>query len=239
VIEATLDYRAELIMLDVAADLYGGNEIVRAEVRAFIRALNAMIEQTGGTIVFTGHVSQSGIKTEGGHSASTDWSNGVRTRWYLDRPKVEDGGVFDPDTRQFTRKKANFASIGDIVKLRRSPAGLFIPDGPSPTSAAASFRPPAGDVFLDLLDATIKEGQVVSSKSRASNFAPVLFSRRPPPARHDYLRADFERAMQQLFQDGRIKIVPYGPPSRGHEKLVRNNIEPAGVASTDDPDDPF
>jgi len=45
--------------------------------------------------------------------------------------------------------------------------------------------------------------------------------KRPASEREGYLRPDFERAMQVLLQRQMIKIVPYGPPSSGYEKLVR------------------
>ncbi len=83
VCEASLDHHAGLVTLDVAVDLFGGDEIKRRHVRAFNRLLNALADRIDGSVVVTGHVSQSGIKSDGGHSASTDWSNGVRSRPYL------------------------------------------------------------------------------------------------------------------------------------------------------------
>jgi hypothetical protein len=74
VCEAALDYQAGLVTLDVAVDLYGGDEIKRRQVRAFIRSLNNLAERIRGSVVLTGHVSQSGIQSDGGHSGSTDWS---------------------------------------------------------------------------------------------------------------------------------------------------------------------
>jgi hypothetical protein len=44
---------------------------------------------------------------------------------------------------------------------------------------------------------------------------------RPPKERGGYQRPDFVRAMQTLLQRKLIKIVPYGPPSNGYQKLVR------------------
>ena len=80
---------------------------------------------------------------------------------------------------------------------------------------------------MALLDAVTREGQNVSAKPRAGNYAPALFMRRKPNERQDYRRVDFERAMQNLLRSRRIKIAPYGKPSTGLERLVRADEEDA------------
>lgn len=80
-------------------------------------------------------------------------------------------------------------------------------------------------MFLALLDAFTAEGQHVSPKPRAGNYAPALFMTRSPKERDSYQRADFVRAMQTLLRDRKIKIVPYGPPSSGYQKLVHVGSE--------------
>lgn len=216
--EAAMDLRARLVEFDVAVDLFGGDENKRTEVRAFIRPLNTLARQIDGAVVLTSHVSQSGIKSDGAHSGSTDWSNAVRSRLYLSRPKAErDGEPADTNDRLLTRKKANFASTGDTVKLRWQ-NGLIVPDFPSTPSY---FRRSADDVFLALLDAVTKEGQRVSPNSRAGNYAPALFTKRLPRERDEHQRPDFERAMQSLFSRNLIRTDPYGPPSACTQMIVR------------------
>jgi hypothetical protein len=221
VCEAALDFHARLIVLDVAVDFFGGNEIARQEVRALFRPLNSLARKIDGALVLTSHVSQAGIRSDGGHSGSTDWSNAVRSRAYLNRPKTDDGEEADTNARLLTRKKANLASIGDAIKLHWE-NGLIVPDG---LSTPGYFRRPPDDVFLALLDAVTSEGQNVSPKPRAGNYAPALFMKRSPKEREDYRRADFERVMQALLQGRRIRIVAYGRSSWGYEKLVRTDAE--------------
>ena len=202
--EAALDLHARLVVLDVAVDLFGGNEIARQEVRAFFRPLIGLARKIDGAVVLTSHVSQAGIRSDGGHSGSTDWSNAVRSRLYLNRPKAEDSEEADTNARILTRKKANFASIGDTVKLHWE-NGLIVPDG---LSAPSYFRRSAEDVFLALLDAVTSEGQKVSPKPRAGNYAPSVFMNRRPREREDYQRVDLVRAMQGLFQRRRSRSFP-------------------------------
>jgi AAA domain len=219
--EAAMDYHVGALALDVAVDLYGGNEIMRRQVRAFMRAVVKLARMINGPVVMTGHVSQAGIQSDGGHSGSTDWSNAVRSRAYLSAQKDEGNGPVDPDARILTRKKANNARLGEMVKLRWQ-KGLFVPEATTPNY----FRRPVEDVFLALLDAVTTEGQTVSPKAKASNYAPALFMKRLPNERDDYQRADFERALQALFQRQKIKIAPYGRASWNYEKIVR--VEPEG-----------
>lgn len=222
--ESAMDHHVRGIGLDVAVDLYGGNEIARRQVRAFMRAVGKLGRLIDGPIITTAHVSQAGIQSDGGHSASTDWSNASRSRAYLSAPKEGADGPVDPDSRIFSRKKANHARIGETIKLRWQ-NGVFVPE----VRAAANFyRRSAEDVFLALLDAVSREGQKVSHKARASNYAPTLFMKRPPKDREDYQRGDFERAMQSLLRHPqRIKIAPYGKASWGNEEIVRTGAEEA------------
>jgi RecA-family ATPase len=211
--EAALDYHVGGVGFDVAVDLYGGNEIMRRQVRAFMRAIGRLARKINGPAIVTAHVSQAGIQSEGGHSGSTDWSNAARSRVYLSRPKDNED---DPDARILSRKKANHARLGETIKMRWQ-KGLFVPEA---IATANRFRRPAEDVFLALLDALNSEGQRVSPKPRASNFAPAFFMKRTAKEREDYVRADFERAMQKLLQHPqKIKIAPYG--RFGCEQLVR------------------
>jgi RecA-family ATPase len=222
VCEAAQDYHARLVVLDVAVDLYGGDEIKRRQVRAFVRTLNNLADTIAGSVVMTGHVSQAGLQSDGGHSASTDWSNAVRSRLYLGQPKDKgDGPSGDANARVFTRKKSNFAGIGDTIELHWCD-GVFMPDAPV---YASPFRRTIEDVFLHLLDAVTREGQTVSAKPKAGTYAPSIFMMRSTKERDNYRRGDFERAMQDLLQRQRIKIVPYGPPSDKTQKLIRADAE--------------
>jgi hypothetical protein len=213
--EAALDHHVGGVGFDVAVDLYGGNEIMRRQVRAFMRAIATLARKINGPAVVTAHVSQAGIQSDGGHSGSTDWSNAARSRVYLSAPKAEDSEPVDPDARVFSRKKSNHARLGDTIKLKWR-NGLFVPE----VREGSYFRRPAEDVFLALLDAVTSEGQKVSPKPRAGNFAPTFFLKRTAKEREDYGRADFERALQKLLQHPpKIKIAPYG--RFGCEELIR------------------
>jgi RecA-family ATPase len=118
VMKAVIDNRIGLLILDTAADLFGGNEIVRGHVNFFIKAVcGAYIRRAkelnfGLTVVILAHPSQAGRNSGTGESGSTGWSNAVRSRLYLTKPE---GGL--PEQRVLTRKKSNYSNSGDDVKL--------------------------------------------------------------------------------------------------------------------------
>ena len=217
VCEASLDLHARLAVLDVAVDLFGGNEIDRRKVRAFMRSLNALARQIDGAVVLTGHLSQAAIRSDGGHSASTDWSNAARSRLHLGRPKPENNEPTDVNARILTRKKANFASIGDTIKLRWK-NGLLVPEA---YSMPSYFRRSADEIFLALLDEHCATNRAVSENTKAGNYAPRLFARLSAKDRDDYREADLKDAMERLFKGRKIKNVDYGRKGDERKKIVR------------------
>lgn len=116
--KAVIDNRIGLLALDTAADLFGGNEVIRGQVNYFIKAVcGAYIRRAKEigfnlTVVILAHPSQAGRNSGTGESGSTGWSNAVRSRLYLTKP---DDGL--PEQRILTRKKSNYSAAGDDVKL--------------------------------------------------------------------------------------------------------------------------
>ena len=215
--EAAFDLHAGLIVLDVLVDLFGGDEIRGRQVRAFMRPLLGLSGELPAATVLTSHVSQAGMKSDGGHSASTDWSNASRSRLYLNRPKDEEDAEIDTDVRLLARKKANYAAIGDTIKLRWQD-GVFVPDEDAPSY----FRRPVADVFLALMDEHYAANRdPISENTHASNYAPRAFARLPARKRDDYREADFKRAMETLFADRKIVSADYGRPGDFRKKIIR------------------
>jgi hypothetical protein len=152
---------------------------------------------------------------------STAWSNTVRSRWSLARPTQDGGGRADPDERILTRRKANYASIGDEIQLRWVNGVLVRPaivHGLGGSSEAA-WRPKATEVFLTLLDRCTEANIPLSHAKTAGNSAPGVFARRSDC--HGYKKRDFEQAMSDLFERGAIRLEQYGRPGDERRKIVR------------------
>ncbi|SPJ18708.1 hypothetical protein SBBP2_890025 [Burkholderiales bacterium] len=102
----------QVLIVDGASDAFGGREISRAQVRAFIRSLRKLIPDDG-AVVLLAHVdkvtARNGDTTEG-YSGSTAWNNSCRARWYLRR---EDSGEL-----RLELQKANYSALGAQFAIR-------------------------------------------------------------------------------------------------------------------------
>lgn len=208
---------AELVFVDTVADTFGGNENDRGEVREYVQGtLGRLARDIGGTVVATAHPSRSGIKSGDQDGGSTAWSNAFRSRLSFERPAEErNEPPPHPDDRLMTRRKANYASIGTTVRMRWT-AGAFATVA---DSVALRDRPAVENVFLILLDKMREEGRHVSSSKNAGNYAPRAFHRHV--GRQDYKQAEFEGAMEKLFDQKVIMTGTYTRNRKPYECIVR------------------
>jgi RecA-family ATPase len=63
-----IDFGAQLVIIDTAADVFDGNEIIRREVRAFISLLQRLAMAIDGAVVLYAHPSQAGMNSGRGDS---------------------------------------------------------------------------------------------------------------------------------------------------------------------------
>lgn len=98
--------------LDPLADLFGGNEISRIEVRAFVSGLRKIARKYDCAIIMVGHPSVDGMKTGRGYSGSTAWNNSVRSRITFDASEDDD------DVRVMTLAKSNRSKRGVKIEMR-------------------------------------------------------------------------------------------------------------------------
>lgn len=220
--DAARNFGAQLIVLDALHDVFAGNENARPQARQFINLLHGLARDCDGAVVLCAHPSLTGMSSGSGMSGSTAWNNAVRSRLYLSRPKADDGAEIDEHERTLRRVKANYAS-GDSFRCRWKD-GVFtaieIPGGIFGTID----RHRAEHVFLDILTAMESVGRTVSDNRHSGTYAPRIFAKRPD--REDFQKADFERAMESLFAQKKIKIETYGDrPSRQFKKIVATGAE--------------
>ena len=79
---------AGLAVIDNASDAFGGDEIQRRQVRAFIRSLKEIVQPVNAALLLMAHVdkntSRAGKPENGeGYSGSTAWHNSVRSRLFM------------------------------------------------------------------------------------------------------------------------------------------------------------
>ena len=120
-----------VLFVDGAADTFAGNENARSDVKRYVNALLANIP-TDGAVVLIGHVAKpaaSAATTTEGYSGSTQWHNGVRSRWYL-RPEVaqdEDERQLRTGNLQLELQKSNLGPVNQTMTFRwDDDAHLFV-----------------------------------------------------------------------------------------------------------------
>ena len=132
--------------IDTSADVFGGDEINRTQVRQFIGLLRGICRRTHCSILLLSHPSVAGMVSGSGISGSTAWNNSVRSRMYLEKGE-------DDDARTLKFMKSNYGPKGKPMALRYK-FGLFVPD-----EAAAAKTPAEADaMFLVMLDKYTDQG---------------------------------------------------------------------------------
>jgi RecA-family ATPase len=192
---------ARLIILDNVAQLFGGEENSRADVTAFINALNGLARRLDAAVLILGHPPKNAAE----YSGSTAWHAAVRCMWTLTRvvEKEKDGEPSD-GLMILTRFKANYAANGEEIRLRWEKGVLRGVDPDLPMSAvdASYHRHNAKLAFLAALDELTAQQRSVSHSERASNYAPKAMTEAGLAG--DYSRLDLKRAMNALLSDRAI-----------------------------------
>ncbi|WP_267351310.1 AAA family ATPase [Sphingomonas sp. GM_Shp_2] len=193
---------AGFIALDNVAHMFAGNENIRNQVAAFCGLLNRLAVDGDASVLFIGHPNKAGDA----YSGSTAWENQVRSRIFLDRPHDEDGEVMDPDARQISRAKANYARNGETVPFRWH-QWAFVQEADLPTGVHAQIAAVAqenaeNERFLKCLAKATEEKRAMSPNKAASNYAPREFTKMPTGS--GITEKGFAGAMQRLLHTGQI-----------------------------------
>jgi len=230
IVTAAKSIGARLVVIDTAADTFGGNENIRPQVRQFISMLNRLAIEINGAVVLLAHPSQTGKSSGSGDGGSTAWSNSVRSRLYLSRPEEKNGDPVDPDKRILSRLKANYARTGDRVDLRWE-SGAFESDG---TSDAQSFSSPADRIdavnraFLAGLSELTNSNFRCNIHKGQANYAPKAI-RDMTNSGNGFEISELEAAMKRLMRESRIESVEEGPASRRRSYLRETAPDIPGI----------
>lgn len=111
---------AGLVIVDNASDAYGGDEIQRRQVRAFMRSLAVIAREGDAAVMLLAHVDKGTSRKERsdteGYSGSTAWHNSARSRIFMAR---SDGG-----TLVLEHQKCNLAKLRDKLVLEWPHGGV-------------------------------------------------------------------------------------------------------------------
>ncbi|MCK1279474.1 AAA family ATPase [Bradyrhizobium sp. 61] len=212
------EWKPRLVVLDTAADLYGGDEVKRSQVRHFVAMLRKMAIARDCAVLLLAHPSIAGMASGSGYSGSTAWNNSVRSRLYLTSG--------EGDVRILRTVKSNYGKIGDEMQLEWCEGAFVLHDPSKPGIADGLLNSRADSVFVSVLSKLNRTGQR-PSPNKSPSYAPRMMQKHPD-AKGTKMR-DLEMAMQRLLDAGTIKIVQEGPPSRRFSRLIVSAEDFGGV----------
>ena len=197
--------------IDTSADVFGGEENIRMQVRQFVGLLRGMALKENVSVILLAHPSLTGLASGSGTSGSTAWNNSVRARLYLEADDK------DKNARVLKFMKSNYGPKGEPMRLIYR-NGLFVPESVAEVQSRSAN---AEATFLEMLDIYEREKRSVSAK-RSQSYAPTLFAK--DKRCRGFKKADLEEAMNALFARGKISNEEYGPASRRYTKIVRCEV---------------
>jgi KaiC/GvpD/RAD55 family RecA-like ATPase len=215
------DYGTEVLIVDSASDAFGGNEIVRAEVRRYITEVQRLVPEWG-AVVHAVHVDKSfarGNANGQGYSGSTAWHNSVRQRWELSRPAADDGEdgnkrsveLSDP-RRVLTLAKNNYGLAGVDLALTYDPES---------DSFAADAAP--GGIVADIRDRSERRGIVLAMIGSTSAGVPVPAAMQGP--RTAYLALSQRPEFPDSLKGGRRPLTKRFARHLEHMRQIRYVVE--------------
>ena len=194
------DEHAQVVILDNAAQLYGGGENDRHSVTAFLNALAGALH--GRAILLLAHPSR-GMNSE--FSGSSAWENVARTRLYLGATLPDQKADDEPgqDVRYLSRRKSNYSNK-DFRKCTYRD-GVLIPDEPEEAGGIVNVikASNAERTVLDGLRKLTSMGLTAADGHSSTRYLPRLL--------HEYKltegnsRQDLAAAVRRLMVDGKLK----------------------------------
>lgn len=232
-----------LVIVDNASDAYGGDEIQRRQVRAFIRALAMVIKPTNAGCLLLAHVDKNtsrGRKPEGGegYSGSTAWHNSARSRLFLTRG--------EDDLLTLEHQKSNLSKIREPIKLEWAEDGLpKLVEQSGVGDFLSSIASNAHDVNSKAILLMIAEfedrKQYCSPIATARNNVHATLSSEPDFKRLKINKSDCRHIINQCQRNKWLAIVEYSDTyrkTRQRWSLTESGRAFAGVSASSAPSAP-
>jgi RecA-family ATPase len=206
----TRSLRPKLVVIDPSADVFGGDEINRSQVRKFVSMLRGLAIDFDCAVLLLSHPSLTGLNSGTGTSGSTAWNNSVRSRLYLEVPNES------PDARVLKVVKANYGKTGEAIAIRWNDGVYELDNGDDPV-VETLVNSTVDKLFLELLGIFTAQSQNVGIIT-GTTYAPAKMAKHPKAK--GYSKDKLAASMQRLLDGGCIKVVTEGSPSRQRSRLV-------------------
>ncbi len=206
---------AQLIAIDTAADTMLGNENARPQVRHFVNQIRRLSFPNNGGVLLTAHPSKSSMVDGSGFSGSTAWNGSVRNRLYLTHKKRrsaqddEEEDQAQTDDRVLKIMKSNYGPFGEKIRCRWE-EGVFVRTDIGAGSIVDRIN--AKSRVLEAAAELIAKGAMLSALHNTRGSLSSLV--RDTPACKGFSFNVVRSAQEALEREGRLIIVPVGPPTR-------------------------
>jgi hypothetical protein len=219
------DYRADVVIIDNVARVFGGNENERHAVTTFIAWLQGVCAPAA--VMLLSHPAK-GVGSE--YSGSTAWEGAVRTRLFMSdaRPgqvrDADDGEIADDKARYISRRKANYSPL-DCRRLDLE-GGLLVPEpvdfaGPETAPDEREVRAAVRHAMERLADMKLH----VALGSRSDAYLPKLAEQYRLLGR--VTRKQFARAVDRMVADKEIEqreTAAYGNRTKRLGLVLRDQV---------------
>jgi phage/plasmid primase-like uncharacterized protein/RecA-family ATPase len=215
-----LSVHPELIIIDNAADTFGGEEAKRAQVNQFVKvALGGLARETGAAVLLLAHPSLYGMQNKTGFSGSTAWNNAVRSRIFMEKMGKEEAD-FDADVRFLSLLKANYAPTGDGDQIRWKD-GVFVIDNKAGGGVVSHLDAKQKcRIVLKELARIIDGGENLSPNSRAGNDVVRRLLKSEAIHKLRIRKDEIGRHLDRLQRDGLIVVETYKGNGREHQRYI-------------------
>lgn len=200
-----------VVIVDGSSDVYAGDEIDRAQVKQFLRALRRLIADDGALLLLA-HVDKLGAKNGAeslGFSGSTGWHNGVRCRWFMYRDADEEGA--ETGDLVLEVRKSNLGRAGSRMVLQfDDQAHVFARVDSEPVSGRLFQRVDEAQAIVQVIRAAWAAGDPIPAATGGTRTAHSVCEARddfPESLKGKRGRARFYRALEQLRAAGAVRVV--------------------------------
>lgn len=219
---------AQLVILDTAGDVFGGNENVRSQVRSFVNIIRGLTMGTGGGVILTAHPSKASMVDGSNFSGSTAWHGSCRNRIFLTRPKQRniDGEEDDKPTDHRVLKimKSNYSQGGGKIECKWE-RGVFIEDLRAVTQSTYQ-RLEIDRKVLDAASWLVQRGAKLGAIPTARTSLVVKV--RDLDSCKDFSFGDVKKASERLIEGGKLVMVEIGPQSKRQVYLRPSHLRYPG-----------
>lgn len=201
--EQVNDLKADVLVLDNLAQLFGGNANDAHQATFFVNAMAGLVRDRPFAPVMLGHIARAYGSEFAGSAA---WENACRMRWYVgptlpDQKPLEEDEEKDPDVVYLARRKANYAAKD--WRMLRYQNGVLVPDQPIGQSNQL-FRDDAAErILLNAMPRLLAAGLFPTDGKTANDYLPAQTIAKGYS--QGYSRKELTAAMNRLMGAGKLK----------------------------------